>query len=134
MTYKQAREKIIEAYFRDEIKPMNPNFCFCGTLCNNNSEWHRSTTNGVHNDFGGYLGVEYVKMERALLGKLKVKGYYAMESDNPYVSANDPRYEDRLFEGMAAALEVLRQIHEERGDPTVKEVHELFQKRELIKK
>ena len=32
MTYNEAYSKIIDAYFRDEIRAMDSNFCFCGTL------------------------------------------------------------------------------------------------------
>lgn len=39
LTYFEARNKIIEAYFRDEIEPWECKFCFCGNLCNNTTEW-----------------------------------------------------------------------------------------------
>lgn len=38
LTYKQAESKIFDAYFRDEIRPLSPEFCFCGTLCNNSDK------------------------------------------------------------------------------------------------
>lgn len=104
MTYKQAYDKIIEAYFKDEIKPYDAKYCFCGTLCDNKSDWGKDSFNRIHNDYGDYLGVEYVKMERALLAHI-------MDTCRLL-----PNYEERLFSGMSAALDVLKQIHIERGE------------------
>lgn len=109
MTYKEAYDKIIEAYFKDEINPMDASFCFCGTLCDGDIGWHGCTHGRVHNDFMFYRGVEYVRMERALLDTIREFHGYYIKSDNP-------GYEDALFEGMSAALDVLKQIHIERGE------------------
>jgi len=45
MTYKQAYDKIIDAYFKDEIKPMDSNFCFCGTLHGAKRGWRSGDKN-----------------------------------------------------------------------------------------
>lgn len=110
LTYSEAYNKIIEAYFKDEIKPFNSEFCFCGTLCYNKSDWNISTYSRVHADFGNYTGVEYVKMERALLDALKMGEF--LRYCNPW----DSGYEDLLFAGMCAALDVLKEIHRSRGE------------------
>lgn len=114
LTYKEAYDKIIEAYFKDEIIPLNPSFCFCGTLCNNTHEWSYRTRE-QHNDGFGYKGDDFVKMEEALLhtmmwGKREWYGGDRNRYDDPSL------YEDALFAGMCAALEVLKQIHKERGE------------------
>src|SRR5690349_13607846 len=125
MTYQQAYNKIIEAYFKDEIEPWDAKFCFCGTLCNGKTGWNRSTIlainkNDPHNDYGDYLGIEYTKMERALLEPFNCPGR----------RHND--YEAALFEGMCAALDVLKEIHRSRGE-NVDEVLPAFTKRQLQK-
>lgn len=108
MTYNEAYDKIIQAYFRDEIKPFDAEFCFCGTLCGNSSGWHGYTdfrkTNSRHMDYAGYTGSDFVKMETALLQEIK-SGVYS-----------NPNWENELFSGMCNALEVLKQIHRDRGE------------------
>lgn len=109
MTYNQAYNKIIEAYFKDEIRPYEAPFCFCGTLCNGSSSWRRIEYKGIfsgdiHNDFLGYTGKEYADMEKALL--LPLLG--CMSGGNTY--------EDKLFEGMCAALDVLKEIYIGKGE------------------
>lgn len=109
MTYNEAYDKIIQAYFRDEIKPYKANFCFCGTLCDNSYNWHGQThpvkSKSYHFDYNGYSGAEFVEMESALLGCLSGKP-----------QCDKPNWENALFLGMTAALEVLKQIHRERGE------------------
>lgn len=106
MTYNEAYNKIIEAYFRNEIKPNSTEFCFCGTLSSG-----RTWING--NEL--YSKSEYKKMEIALFSKIplsKTHSYYCETNYTPGMNG----YEDYLFSGMSAALDVLRQIHIERGE------------------
>lgn len=117
-SYKTQFDKITEAYIRGEIKPEEPKFCFCGTLCDNTSSWFGFSTKGKHKDFGGYTGLEYAKMEQALFSPFMpfndTKGGLICTICHP--SMDSPEYEDLLFLGMTAALEVLKQIHIERGE------------------
>jgi hypothetical protein len=104
LTYKQAYDKIIDAYFKDEIEPYDAKFCFCGTLCDNSVGWMGNSLTGIHNNFGSYSGVDYGKMESALFSKIDRTGRHM------------PDYEDALFSGMVAALDVLKEIHRSRGE------------------
>lgn len=81
---------------------MESQFCFCGTLCDNTNSWFKIPM-ARHNDSHGYKGKDFVKMETALLNKIGVNGNY-------------PQYEDDLFAGMCASLEVLKDIHRSRGE------------------
>src|SRR5688500_13377157 len=95
-SYKEQYDRIIEAYFKDEIKPLDSKFCFCGTLCDNTYEWHGAS--GRHNDSHGYYSFEFVKMENAILCKMRDV------LDNSILrSFSSPKYEDALFKGMCAA-------------------------------
>lgn len=124
MTYNEAYNKIIDAYFRDEIKPLLASFCFCGTLCNNSEEWFRSSSHR-HNDYAGYLGIEFVKMENALTETIRKElGTQICRSDR-----SSKEYEDALFKGMSAALDVLKEIHIQRGEIIDKPVQ--FKKRRI---
>jgi hypothetical protein len=126
MTYNEAYNKIIEAYFKDEIKPNDMKFCFCGTLANNSTDWY------PHLNYGNYTGREYKRMEAAL--------FKAFPETNwgfglPSLRQNErnegiENYEEKLFAGMSAALDVLKQIHIERGE--VIDETPVFTKRQLV--
>lgn len=129
LTYKEAYDKIIEAYFKDEIKPMDNRFCFCGTLNDNISGWR-------YNGGSGYLNSDFLKMENALFSVFEPDTTHTPSEDDyqfPSMCKVLPRkgkkYEEKLFEGMCAALEVLKQIHKDRGE-NVEDFQ--FTKRELV--
>ena len=123
-TYAEQERKIHEAYFKDEIKPLHPQFCFCGTLCNNSEDWFLIPLQ-EHKNYGGYLGNDFVRMERELLSVIELNnnGWTHNRDD-------DDNYETALVLGMVAALEVLKQIHIERGEVIDEPVK--FVKRELV--
>lgn len=139
LTYKEAYDMIINAYFKDEIKPMSPKFCFCGTLAPD--LWWGSS---VRSSFYGsaeypYSVGEYKRMEEPLLleiGATKDRmGEWVIA--HPIKTENDllgdPRFdEDKIFEGMCKSLEVLKEIHRERGEDVDLSVP-VFTKRNLVK-
>jgi hypothetical protein len=121
--------KIIDAYFKDEIRPMSPSFCFCGTLNDNKNNWCSREPNNKPQ----YSFQEFGEMEAALLEALIPFG-----ANRTGVGAGEWRgslerskngYEEALFKGMCAALEVLRTIHEEHGE--IIDQSPVFKKREL---
>lgn len=145
LTYKQAYDLLIDAYYKDEIKPYDASFCFCGNLNENNRSWlshdDKCTT---HYDGINYNGKELWLMEDALLSHLNKElytdGKYTMFSkdysfEDGWVVRKDTtkyeNYEDVLFEAFCKALDVLKQIHIERGE-VIDEVCELS-KRVLVK-
>lgn len=129
MTYKQAYDKIIDAYFKDEIKPLHPCFCFCGTLCDGEIGWCRSPLDN-HYDYKNYTGYEYVRLEKALIHTMRIIRDEVACFNLLYMEKTNPvAYEHALFDGMCAALDVLKQIHIERGE-VIDEVP-VFTKREL---
>lgn len=129
LTYRQAYDKIIDAYFKDEIKPNSSKFCFCGNLNENNNDYwvsFRFKNTGIY-----YLGTELQKMEDALFTNIeKIMGPIKKMCD--YELERCPLYEDALFAGMCAALEVLKQIHRDRGENVDEEIP-AFTKRQLVK-
>jgi len=115
LTYKQAFDKITEAYIKGEIKPFDSDFCFCGTLASGRS-W-------VEDKCPLYSRNDFVIMEAALLMQFYSSGYnvtrYGRGPAEWAIAGADestPYYEEILFAGMCAALEVLKQIHIERGE------------------
>lgn len=118
MKYSEAYDKIIQAYFKDEIKPGSNRFCFCGTLSpNENWRWNSSRKGKIAYP---YSINEYLEMETALFTgmsfilKVIVDGY--MSPSEFGLLEDHPKYEDALFQGMVNALEALKQIHIERGE------------------
>lgn len=112
LTYQEAYNKIIEAYFKDEIIPQNAEFCFCGTLNDHDDDYwvsHYFKKGGIH-----YTGQEFQLMEEALFSGLQKYGFSLDMAHVEMVAFSN--YEDALFNGMCAALEVLKQIHKERGE------------------
>lgn len=120
LTYDQAYSKIIDAYFKDEIRPTDAKFCFCGTLANGDG-W-------THKEINGYTGRHFKRMEAALLdafGVVRPDGWSRFHQIE-----HGGNYEDVLFAGMSAALDVLKQIHIDRGE-IIDEPQTQFKKREL---
>ena len=139
LTYQQAFNLITEAYIKDEIRPYKQEFCFCGTLNNNDGQYWSSAKK--KHDGHYYYGFEFQRMEEALLRGIKK---IVLPEDNSndilFIGSGSKRddiqesekYEDALFQGMSDALDVLKQIHRERGED-VEEVQTKFTKRQLQK-
>lgn len=137
LTYRQAYDKIIEAYFKDEIKPFDPKFCFCGTLHNNKNTWCTSKPEYFQRK-RLYSKYELIRMEDALLTPFLKYDTVSVDINRQspgkwygWIEADDyDDFEETLFTGMCAALEVLKQIHRERNE-NVDEDIPAFTKREL---
>jgi hypothetical protein len=133
MTYKESKDKIIAAYFNNEIEPYEMEFCFCGTLAYDNYACDWSV------DF--YTKRELKDMEKALLQTIKdetvgeICDMYGLERGNRLRVVRNkiqahPNYETALFNGMVNALEVLKQIHINKGEEIEEEEDNFnFQKR-----
>lgn len=134
LTYKQAYYKIIDAYFKNEIQPLNANFCFCGTL-SPTEFWYRPEFSVLKPKEYPYSLNEYGQMEKALFSffPLKWSRPGRLTHINPDLQNSNilqlKDYEDRLFNGMCAALEVLKDIHRKRGENVDGET--TFTKRQL---
>ena len=127
LTYKQAFDLITEAYIKGEIKPFDPKFCFCGTLCGNRTTW---ASVGFRKQHHNYSLKQYGQMERALFSPFPEITWLSNGDLDYSVRVEDlPYFEEKLFKGMTAALEVLRQIHIERGE--VIDETPVFAKRQL---
>lgn len=122
LTYREAYDKIIDAYFKNKIEPYNGCACFVGTLLNGDSKWMecRSGYDFTKGDYDSTRGLiilkkkypytedEIVRLERTLLGSI-----YRL-SDGLCHDHND--YEQILFIAMSETLDVLKEIHRSRGE------------------
>lgn len=130
MKYNEAYNKIIEAYFNDEIEPYDSQFCFCGSLAGGENWKTAGYSNAqlrkmeaalletIHGDTIGFIGkpVYVTEMFTGMAGDHLA--YYETQQENGSESKvkSHPNYESALFGGMVKALEVLKQIHIERGE------------------
>lgn len=129
-TYEQQWQKITEAYLKDKIRPYDHNFCFCGTLCNGGAWARYLFERQVHNSYSIYEAADFIRMETALLRVLHndietprlLYDMWMGQDGNYHPTIEHPKYEQAVYDGMVAALEVLRQIHEAKGDPTAKSI------------
>ncbi len=122
LDYKTAYNKVIDAYFKDEIKILNCQFCFCGTLNNNDRLWVQNKENLP------YSYTEFSEMEKALFSTFSEiewinNGLTDTMGDFDEDDCKDliENYEEKLFNGICAALDVLKQIHINRNDETALE-------------
>lgn len=133
-SYETKFNKITEAYIKGEIEPYSASLCFCGTLADHDLDWDIKTING-------YNPKQFVKMEYALLSTIltetlggnpenKIHLYGLGEGVCRTEILRHPNYEAALFNGMVAALEVLKQIHIEH-DEVIDEQKTKSQKRTL---
>lgn len=139
MTYKQAFDKITEAYIKGDVKPFDCKFCFCGTLAPD-SKW---CIGYADRSKYPYTLEEYGRMEKALLstfpGIEHVETGYLRNSlrlnilnmEKDYKKIFPMEYEEFLFKGMCKALDVLKSIHKERGED-VDGIETEFTKRQLV--
>lgn len=113
-TYETQFNKITEAYIKGNIKPWDDDFCFCGTLADGD-DWTFLNQKSL-----SYTPVEFGKMEKALFSPFpEIKWSYngRQKRSCPLVKITQAKdFEEKLFNGMCAALEVLKQIHIEHGE------------------
>lgn len=131
-TYEQQWQKITEAYMRDEIEPYIPCGCFIGNLLNRNDEWEEArhindptseyaecTPKSRSSSLYSARGFRAIKEQSG--GLYDIKDICRMEEVFLRVF-NSKQDEQSLFNAMNITLEVLRQIHEAKGDPTAKPI------------
>jgi hypothetical protein len=123
--YKKQFDKITEAYIKGEIKPYDRQFCFCGTIGCVGREIESFCRSW---DYSLYSPVEYGDMERALLTTIRDETIGAKSCSSIFLeevgltvklreaSMGHENYEAALFNGMCAALDVLKKIHLSRGE------------------
>lgn len=125
--YNRTVQILVDAYFKDEIRPEDAEFCFCGTLCNGRISWSNSS---FRQHYHSYSFLEYGLMEKALFSPWPdITWLKNGDIDSSHLELrSEPDYEQKIFDGMCAALGVLKQIHIERGE-VIDEVETPFTKR-----
>lgn len=137
-TFKEQSEKIIQAYLKCEIEPMNPCGCFVGNLLNNTREWRK----GIGFVYGTTSADVTLKLEAMRSISKESKNLYSLQEiadiEENFMTivtgyGNHLGYdysEEALFEAMVSTLEMLKQIHISKGEQIEEEI--TLQKRELV--
>lgn len=129
--------KIVRAYFKNELKPLASRCCFVGNLLNNNDKWGVGRTFDYTLEFVPSVPVKNIPPQALTCLEQESNGFYSMEDicklETIFLNTLDDRtrgkYENRLFEAMEAALSTLKELHEAKGE-IVEEYN--FTKRELV--
>lgn len=139
-TYKEQFDKITTAYFKDEVEPEQSCACFIGNLLNGNEGWEdvRDFEREWTKDYvvTGYLNPNGYWYKRGLAviaiesgGLYNADQIVEMEKNFLTIWYNGGKTEDSLFLAMSSTLDMLREIHESKGEIT--EVQP-FAKRQLV--
>jgi hypothetical protein len=146
LTYREAYDRIVDAYFKDQLNPFQSCACFIGNLlgsqiwsaCRGNPKLKQESDKVegllLINSFG-YSIYQIELMEDNFLNEIffAIKGYrYASPRNEGYASGQlmGEKYENALFAAMSSTLDILKKIHEENGEVVDAPV---FIKRELAK-
>jgi hypothetical protein len=140
-TFETQYQKIVSAYYRNELNPLASCACFIGNLLNNNRNWSEARVfRTMQPDVKNYNyegGIACIRQESG--GMYSIEEIIEMEKNFLIKAIPDIDFkesfmikkatEDNLFNAMLSTLEMLRKIHESKGE-IVKDYN--FTKRELV--
>lgn len=139
MKFQDAYNKIVTAYYKNELNPWAPCACFVGNLLNNRRDWGavKSSENFIWKDMFYPHGREQRNSCEIEVIKEQSNGFYSSDDISrleynfimTLQKSNSENREEYLFKAMESTLELLRKIHEEKGE-IVKDY--TFTKRELV--
>lgn len=98
---------------------MSNQFCFCGTLAPDRRWRQQDGLRDTEKEYP-YTILEYERMETGLFDGMNML-FCTRISAHSYPSdfnglVNHPQFENAIFNGMSMALDVLKTIHQERGE------------------
>lgn len=121
--YETQWQKITSAYVNNRLHPYINCACFIGNLLNGRREWSyaKGIGGGVTND------IKMLRIaNRCILGEAagiySIDEILAMEDKFMSLVSLGDTAEDDLYDAMVSTLEMLRKIHESKGDETAREI------------
>ena len=129
-TFKEQFDKIVNAYLKNELEPVNPCGCFIGNLLNNKSSWIqvRDIRFNIEKDLNRpYVkgGVEcifsesnglYTPEEIIGMEAIFMKTIYGEECMKSQEDFQEGEFEEAIYEAMEKAPLKLKEIHESKGE------------------
>lgn len=124
-TYREQFNKIVRAYLRNELSPMNSCACFIGNLLNGRSEWgllrHFSSEHNIQDalkclkeEANNFYSPEDIQQLECTFMSWGIGDIFKNSITDEF--KNEPDYEDRLYRAMERALLHLRRLHESKGE------------------
>ncbi len=135
-TFREQYDKIVGAYLRNELEPLDSCACFVGNLLNRNDNWG-TVSGGKFGRPRHEWGLKAIEVESNGLYSSEdiseLEYNFLFPEDRDWVQAarnsTTEEYEKKLFEQMESTLELLKQIHESKGEVID---NYTFAKRELV--
>lgn len=125
-TFEEQYQKIVSAYYKNKLKPMYSCACFIGNLFNGLPDWTSIRTVFDNNNkfVSNEYGFGYIKSKNFI--NIMSNGLYnpkdIIDMENNFLKTyypdqrSDIYTEESLFEAMQSTLEMLRKIHESKGE------------------
>lgn len=132
LTFSEQKDKLINAYLKNEINPYDNCACFIGNLLNGNHGWafarplsmkalgcseqeckirsYQAINTIMRESVGTYTLEEIYNLEKTFMDIIKKGGVGS--AYNNYT----PKEEDVIFQAFSAALDHLQRIHESKGE------------------
>lgn len=147
MKFIESYNKIVNAYLKDELEPLNACACFVGNLLNNSLHWGTTCSSENYQYLGTFNDVKPQRRSYHIDVIRKESNNFYTSDDITRLEYNflhaygkasgfswikrykDTRYEEELYRAMESTLLLLKQIHEEKGE--IVEDY-TFTKRELL--
>lgn len=149
ITFREQFDKLVKAYMNDEVDPFHLCRCFVGNLlngrmdwgyirqrgkyleCESNPQWKKRIIEHVaegckcveEESKGTYSAKEIEELENNFMGFFNWSHAY-------YRSLTDEKKESVLFEAFSDTLQMLKELHESKGEVVEDYV---FNKREMVK-
>lgn len=119
-TFTEQYNKIVGAYIRNKLNPMDGCACFIGNLLNGHNDWLYGRDPDGYNLINPFLLTG--EQSANLCVKNQSNGLYNMRdiSDMEYnflkIWVDGDRSEKSLFDAMESTLIMLRELHESKGE------------------
>ena len=129
MTYSVARDRILQAYYKDELNPYNHCACFIGNVLDGGDwAWCRNGYGNVDpfelasiqwildKGDGVYTPQDIMDMEKNFLTIINQNCQKRTDSIGFPTNKKHPNYENALFLAMDSTLDMLKACHELAGE------------------
>lgn len=134
--FKEQFDKLTRAYINDEINPYAHCACFIGNLLNGQPKWALSRNYGTKGTSilntgshlfpsgsltinmeseGTYDAIDILILENKFL-KILEEETVGSNNTYTYVVLNHPNYEEALFKAFSGTLDLLKRLHEGKGE------------------
>lgn len=124
-TFREQYDKIVKAYLRDELEPLNSCACFIGNMFDGNWDWCGIRPGNQYFGENGYRLIADAGYDRSEILGLEANFLHMCRWPDGFSA---PPSEESLYEAMESTILMLKKIHESKGEVVEDYV---FEKRQL---